>query len=238
MVPTRKWPKWLSTPSQFFVKVAVALTVFRVMDQSMLIEFAFAMLACALVDYLWCARDGRPALRTIAPGDPKPWQLWRWMDISGPTATANIAHGDMAHTELYLRRLYVLRTPWFGVMLHWIKREDWDRDALHDHPWEFWRFIVSGGYTEEVAYPTPYGSAAWTMPIEELPKQTTLQPSKMVTHRWLRASKFPTGAYHRITSVKPRTVSLVINGPKSNSWGFFVPGTGKVPWRDYVNGAR
>lgn len=173
--------------------------------------------------------------REIAAGDPKPWQFLRWMDISGPSQTS-LDPATMAHTELYLRRLYVLRTPWFGIMLHWIKREDWDRDALHDHPWEFWRFIVKGGYTEELAFPA-VGWKAFEIPLVEL-NPTTLYNHQHRTHRWLSFSKFPTGAFHRITSVKRGTVSLVINGPKSNSWGFFVPGTGKVPWRDYVNGAR
>lgn len=164
--------------------------------------------------------------RRIAAGDPNPWQLLRWMDISGPSADYN------KEKELYLRRLYVLRTPWFGVMLHWIKREDWDRDALHDHPWPFWRFIVSGGYTETVAF-EDFGE--WDRETNQI---TGLLPSEDLTHGRFSFSKFPDGAFHRITSVKPHTVSLVFNGKKSNSWGFFVPGTGKVYWKDYINGAR
>lgn len=158
--------------------------------------------------------------RQIPAGDPNPWQFWRWMPIVGPAG-----HENGQHEELYLLRLYIFRCPKFGVMLHFIERPDWDRDALHDHPWEFWRFIVRGGYTEELARPLPLNDKQLDWP-------------SMKTHRMWSFSKFPTGAYHRITSVKPHTVSLVINGPKSNSWGFFVPGTGKVGWRDYVNGAR
>lgn len=157
--------------------------------------------------------------RTIPAGDPKAWQLWRWMSI-------------VQDEELYLLRLYILRSPWFGVMLHWIERPDNDRDALHDHPWEFWRFIVRGGYTEEVAFAAPYGRA----PDHDKPYE--LLPSKLVTHKRFSFNKFPTGAYHRISSVKPKTISLVITGPKINSWGFFVPGKGKIGWRDYTNGAR
>lgn len=159
--------------------------------------------------------------RRLEAGDPNPWQLWRWMDISGPSG-----HDNGHHEELYLRRLYVLRTPWFGYMIHWIMREDWDRDALHDHPWKFYRFILRGGYSESVA---------WNLDSTQLSEPIEL------THRRGSLSKFPDGAFHRITSVKPHTISIVFNGPKTNSWGFFVPGTGKVPWRDYVSpggGAR
>lgn len=158
--------------------------------------------------------------RRLEAGDPNPWQFFRWMDISGPSADYN------KDSELYLRRLYVLRTPLFGIMLHWINREDWDRDALHDHPWAFYRFIVRGGYAEQVA---------WAVSDTQLSSTIELQ------HGRFSFSKFPNAAFHRISSVKPGTVSLVLNGSKTNSWGFFVPGTGKVPWRDYVSpggGAR
>lgn len=156
--------------------------------------------------------------RTIESGDPRPWQFWRWMDITGPSD-----HPNAEHEDLYLRRLYILRTPWFGVMLHWIKREDWDRDALHDHPWVFYRWVLSGGYTEQLAYAS---------------SSTELGPEQTLTHKVGRFSRFPDKAFHRISSVKPRTVTLVLNGAKTNDWGFFVPGTGKVRWQDYVNGAR
>jgi hypothetical protein len=188
-------------------------------------EIVLATLLMAL--WLWTMNPLARPRREIPAGDPRPWQFLRWMDISGPSG-----HENGSHEELYLRRLYVWRTPWFGIMLHWIRREDWDRDALHDHPWTFYRFIVSGGYTEELAYPHEPA-----VPGEHWPSHW-LKPSQLRTHKRWSFSKFPTGAYHRITEVKPRTVSLVFNGPKNNSWGFFVPGTGKVGWRDYVNGAR
>lgn len=154
--------------------------------------------------------------RRLPAGDPQPWQLWRWMDITGPTVYDGV-------DELYLRRLYLLRTPWFGVMLHWIVREDFDRDALHNHPWAFFRFIVRGGYTEQVAYAFDH---------------STLTATEDVKHRWLTMGMFPKHAYHRISSVKPNTLTLVINGPKNRDWGFFVPGEGHIKWSTYLNGAR
>lgn len=231
MTPTRKWPSYLSTPVQLVVKVVLGVGLLCLIGGtawSFLLQLAFLLAINCVVDYLWCPANDRKAFRTIPAGDPRPWQVWRWMDIYGPSG-----HENAGHQDLYLRRLYVLRTPWFGVMLHWIKREDWDRDALHNHPWEFRRFIVSGGYTEELAYPQGELDEAADKYV-----YTELKPSTLKTHRMWSFSKFPSGAYHRITSVKPHTVSLVINGPKCNSWGFFVPGQGHVGWRDYVNGAR
>ncbi|MGH7208112.1 MAG: hypothetical protein ACREIL_01875 [Nitrospiraceae bacterium] len=235
MVPVKKWPWWLNTPTQLAVMFVIYLAFLWKTELGTGGNVIAALVINIVVGYLWCAEDrtgrsvkacrtGRSvkACRTIEAGDPRPWQLWRWMDIFGPSVVSR------SHEELYLRRLYLLRTPWFGVMLHWIKREDWDRYALHDHPWEFWRFIVWGGYTEQVAWPY----------VDNQDGSPGLTDGADVTHKRFRLSKFPTGAFHCISSVKPGTVSFVINGKKNNSWGFFVPGTGKVPWRDYVDGAR
>ncbi len=223
MVPVKKWPLRLNTPAQLAVMFVIYLAFFWKTELDWGWNTLAALAINVGVSYLWCAEDrsGRyvKACRTLEAGDPTPWVLFRWMDI---------AQND----ELYLRRLYVFRCPKFGIMLHWIRKEDDDRDALHDHPWVFWRFIVSGGYVETVAYPAPYGKQENDYVPDEL------LPAKDVTHKRWRASKFPTGAFHRISSVKPGTVSFVINGKKSNRWGFFVPGTGKVPWRDYRDGAR
>jgi hypothetical protein len=44
----------------------------------------------------------------------------------------------------YMRR-YIFRTPWFTLRLHHILRSDDDRH-LHDHPFDFTSFLLTGGY--------------------------------------------------------------------------------------------
>ena len=39
------------------------------------------------------------------------WCAWRWTDV-------------VLRGELYLRRLHLVQTPWFSLMLHWIPRPD------------------------------------------------------------------------------------------------------------------
>lgn len=148
--------------------------------------------------------------RTLPAGDPSRFVVWRWMDILGGP-----------EKSLYLRRLYVLRTPLGGLMIHWIHRPDWSREALHDHPWgltkrsSFWAFIVRGGYTEQIQ----------TMGQDEI---------RTLTHKAGRWHGFPIGDVHRIDAVKSGTVTLVISGRKRFGWGFWVDGK-IVPWREYVD---
>ena len=137
--------------------------------------------------------------------DASKWTLWRWFDIR-------------INGVLYLSRLVLLRTPWFGLNLHWIHKPDPDRD-LHDHPWWFAAFVVSGGYIE-ITSPEPTTNKKRVRMINFFNKKNTKEA-------------------HRITDVQPNTITLILTGPKKKSWGFYVPSEdGKsanyVPWREYI----
>ena len=123
----------------------------------------------------------------------------------------------------YLTRLRVVATPWFGVYLHRIHREDWDR-ALHSHPWSFSSVVLRGGYREQLRERgcTPLIPGAGYAPV--------------ATHwrRPLRPRIFPRDAVHRIDEVLPNTWTLVLVGRRRDDWGFYVPGRGLVPWATYL----
>src|SRR4051812_9607864 len=68
-------------------------------------------------------------------------QNWAFLESQ---TIADSVHGPM------ITRHRLIRVPWFGVYVHEIHRPDVDRD-LHDHPWAFASFILSGGYTEVTA---------------------------------------------------------------------------------------
>lgn len=130
----------------------------------------------------------------------KGWAFWRWFNILDP-------YGD-----LYLRRLYVIATPWFSVMIHWIVAPDPDRDP-HDHPWSFYSFIWRGGYYE------------WVYP----------QDGRKQLHRHERWSGHLMRAegVHKIEEVEEGTITVVITGPRRREWGFSTPG-GWVHYKDYL----
>lgn len=101
-----------------------------------------------------------------------------------------------------MERWRLIQTPWFGAYVHFVYREDLDPHP-HDHPWRFIRMVLRGGYTEEYAG-------------QKIGAVGTLRP--------FRPGYFPTHARHRIVSVLPNTVSLVLVGRKRRTWGFWVPG--------------
>ena len=123
--------------------------------------------------------------------------LWRWRDIYTPGSP-----------KLYLRRLYLLRTPWFGLMINWIMEPDSDR-WMHDHPWGFLSILLRGGYVEEV-------------------------PNGIRAIRWMNV-KAATDL-HRILSVDKGTITVVLTSRKKRTWGFQTD-SGWVSWRDYLSEA-
>jgi hypothetical protein len=112
-----------------------------------------------------------------------------------------------------MKRLRVVQTPWFGLYVHFIYREDLD-PVPHDHPWTFWRMVLRGGYHEDYLWmPSwPYGAVT----------RRFIQP--------LRPGRVPTAHAHRIVQVKPGTVSLVLVGRKSRAWGFWVHSQTETGW--------
>lgn len=103
----------------------------------------------------------------------------------------------------YMQR-WILSTPWGTVRLHHILRSD-NAQSLHDHPWDFYSFLLTGGYLEV----TPEGERWW--------------PRFSVVHH--KAEDL-----HRLIVARPLW-TLVVTGPLRRKWGFQTD-TGWVYWRD------
>lgn len=120
--------------------------------------------------------------------------------------------------DVYLARIYLVKTPWFSVMLHRIFRPDRQRD-LHDHPWNFRSFVLWGHYMEE------YRDAAGGAPDSAVLQRRIV--------RWY--NRKTTQDRHRIAWCSRSPVwTLVITGRDKRTWGFWVEdGTRFVKWKDY-----
>jgi hypothetical protein len=118
---------------------------------------------------------------------------------------------------VYLHRLRIVQTPWFAVYLHDLNLPDSDRDP-HDHPWSFWSVVLRGGYSEHWF---PY------------PNTGFLHYEEQTWKRW-SLHRMGTEHAHSITTVEPRTKTLVFAGRRRRTWGFFTE-DGWVPWTEYVS---
>lgn len=140
-------------------------------------------------------------------GKPSPrWAFMKWYRI--------MDYYDK--DALYLKRLRVFACPWFGIHIHWIMLPDTGPDP-HDHPYNFTTYILRGGYTQQVhPYAHVHVGLSHTLTMD----------------RW-RMFHMDRGKAHRVLTVKPRTVTLVVTGKRHRGWGFYT-GYGYVPWEEYM----
>ncbi len=127
------------------------------------------------------------------------WCFWRWTEVQSE----------------YIVRLHVLKTPWFALCLHWIKKPD-PEPYLHDHPVSFLSIILRGAYQERRVLD---GKLSWPQ------------------HRWFNFVRATPEDKHSIIWVKPGTLTLCFMGPKVRGWGFHCP-HGWVSWKRYYRGVR
>lgn len=165
------------------------------------------------------------------PSEPR-WRLLERRDIH--------AAGDDTG-DVYLRRLYLIDCPLFGVMLHNIRRPDQDR-ALHDHPFSFVSLILRGGYVEELELPDRIRQLSRHDEIisatpDENPWALTDGQAIFHRRRRHRAGSVlvrPAETLHRITTVAPDCWTLVVHGRRRRTWGFVEAGGEWTDWRTYT----
>lgn len=153
---------------------------------------------CLLV---WVARAG---LQNIAPHreykSGTRWGFWLWTKVDSE----------------YILRLHVVKTPWFAVCLHWIKKADAE-PWLHDHPVSFLSLILRGGYVEK----------RWSHRKGEYLKLNS----------WFNFVRGSDADRHRIILARSNTLTLCFMGPKVREWGFHMP-DGWIMWKDYYKRLR
>jgi hypothetical protein len=122
------------------------------------------------------------------------WCLWRW------------TYTDSG----YITRLHVVKTPWFAVCLHWIRKPDAE-PYLHDHPVSFLSIILRGKYAE---------------------LRKTGGRTEILVHRWFNFVRADRRDRHRIVFTRKNTLTLCLMGPKTREWGFHMP-EGWLGWKAY-----
>lgn len=117
--------------------------------------------------------------------------------------------------EVYLRRWYLILTPFFSIRLHHILLPDLDRD-FHDHPWWFFALVLKGGYVEY-----------WRRP-EMYPKHRTKVVRRLSFHH--------ATDQHRIVRFRANhngAWTLLLTGGEKRNWGFQTR-DGWKRWQDYL----
>jgi hypothetical protein len=145
------------------------------------------------------------------------WCIWRWTEVKNDKGV------------LYLKRLHLLKTPWFSIYLHWIYTTDpyVTRDflpVLHSHPVDFLSIILRGSYTEI------------TDIIWDCEHKLFLQKYNSI--KWW--NWIPHNKKHHISFIcfSNTTVTLCFAGPARQKWGYYLMNEDTkqfdyVQWNEY-----
>jgi hypothetical protein len=132
------------------------------------------------------------------------WSFMRIMDIEDQENPGYV----------YLRRLIVFKTPWCGIYVHWIYTPDGQRDP-HNHPMNFWSFVLLGGYTEH---------------------RYKISHRALIGRRRSQGSiaRTTTEDFHRIVRLwRTPTITILLTGRRAQEWGFLTKG-GYIPAHEYL----
>jgi hypothetical protein len=148
------------------------------------------------------------------------WGLMRWTTIPDAANPARV----------YLRRLRLIETPWFGVKLHKIVLSDDPRTrGLHDHPWSFVSFQITGGYRELVPgrnFEKPWYDGK-PFPAPDPARGVSGSFYRWKLHRRVNVVRADDLHAVRLDDERP-CWTLVVNGRRRRQWGFRFPGMGWV----------
>ncbi len=132
--------------------------------------------------------------------------------FGGPRALVAAYRRDIGPAHDRYMHQFVLRLPGHSWRLHHILRSDNERD-LHDHPFSFFTLLLTGSYLEIL----PDSGGVGTVPV----------------HRRRFSLRFvPAERPHRLVLTRP-VWTLVLAGPRSRPWGFFVGGLTRKHWVDH-----
>lgn len=124
-------------------------------------------------------------------------------------------------TRPYLERYYLISTRWisyiapslsYRIVLH--RTLESDDSGLHDHPWNWYSRLLSGGYWESTLE-----GKFWRSSKDGWRKRTASD-------------------YHRLElddTSNEETWSLFVMGPKIKDWGFLSKDGQWVHWKEYLD---
>lgn len=130
--------------------------------------------------------------------------------------------------KVYLWRLRLIKTPYFGIKVHNIRMSDNPETCgLHDHPWSFISIQLRGGYDE-----LRPGVNFDRSPVPRWSAVTGVSYGiyRLRLHRFVNVVR--STDMHAVRIDRWPCWTLVLNGRRKREWGFRFPGQ---PWKPLEN---
>lgn len=177
--------------------------------------------------------------------------LMKWAESKGRVFKIT---GTAGPDDVYLIRYFIIKSQYFNFFIHQFLRSD--RDDLHDHPWDFCTYLVSGAYTENKYNPetkkveqtrrqnteTPYsyrsrvtGKDAKGYPIVESYGERTIENKEnvFVVRKATDLHQVVVDKDLKEKDKSKAALTLFFSGPTKREWGF-VQNEKWIGWKKYL----
>ncbi len=140
---------------------------------------------------------------------------------------------------VYLVRYMPIQSKYFCLYIHRFMRSD--ADDPHDHPWNFFTYVISGGYDEVCYAKVPqqacnkngqYFAALWTKGMKRRERGTIAYRRATDVHQVVVDRNY------EMEEIKQAPFTLCLIGPRIREWGFWPLeelGSVWIDWREYLN---
>lgn len=137
---------------------------------------------------------------------------------------------------VYLVRYIPFKSKYFCFYIHRFMRSD--ADDPHDHPWNFFTYVISGGYKE--AFYDRNKPVAGTDEFQALWSKTinTRLPGSIAYRRSTDVHQVILDKDYEMSEIKDAPFTVCLIGPRLREWGFWpLANKGKtwIDWRSYLS---
>ena len=168
--------------------------------------------------------------------------ICRWCERTGRVFYIT---GGPKGTTVYLARFIVFQSKYCCLYIHRFMRSD--ADDPHDHPWNFFTYVISGGYKEAfydrsktiIGTDTrlakegkTYFKDLWDKIIN------TRLPGSIAYRRATDVHQVILDRDYEMSEIKQAPFTVCLIGPRLREWGFWPledRGSCWVDWRTYLN---
>jgi hypothetical protein len=143
--------------------------------------------------------------------------------------------GGPAGTTVYLVRYIAFKSKWCSLYIHRFMRSD--ADDPHDHPWNFFTYVISVGYTEifydrmKPVIKDGEFISMWTKSINKRLPGSLARRNATDIHQVLLDRSY------ELDEIEQAPFTLCLIGPRFREWGFWSladAGRTFTDWRKYV----
>ena len=154
------------------------------------------------------------------------------------TGRLHVITGGPKDETAYLARYILFKSKYGCIYIHRFLRSD--ADHPHDHPWNFFTYVISGGYDEwyyDVERPerSPDMKEYYSYWTTEINKR---QPGSLAYRKATDIHKVVLNRSYTLDEIKEAPFTICFMGPRLRHWGFWnleEKGAVWTDWRKYLN---